>query len=191
MGQPLLPLPAKLFVGMIARDTRLFARCAEDLEKTYGSVDLRSDILPWDHSSYYQAEMGTGLCRMFVFFERLIDPGELSRIKRDTIRREDAFARSGFGETRRTVNLDPGYLTEAKVVLATTKDFPHRIYIGDCIYAESTLHYSRSERSFIPVEHTYPDFRTAYGIGLFGRARERLRSDLQRQGSNFIRRSGS
>jgi hypothetical protein len=190
MGHPLLPLPVKLFVGMISRDTGLFARCAEDLEKTYGSVDLRSDILPWDHSNYYRAEMGTGLCRMFVFFERLIDPGDLSRIKRDTIRQEGAFARSCFGETRRTINIDPGYLTEAKVVLATTKDFPHRIYIGDCIYAESTLHYSRSEQSFIPVEHTYPDFRAAYSIELFGRARERLRSDLQRQGSNLMRRSG-
>jgi len=191
MGQPLHPLPVKLFVGMIARDTGLFRRCAEDLEKTYGSIDLRSEILPWDHSSYYRAEMGTGLYRIFVFFERLIDPGDLSRIKRETIQLEGAFARSGFGETLRTVNLDPGYLTEAKVVLATTKDFPHRIYIGDCIYAESTLHYSRSERSFIPVEHTYPDFRTAYGIELFGKARERLRSDLQRRGSSSLRRSGS
>lgn len=188
MGKPLLPLPVKLFVGMIASDTGLFTRCAEDLEKKYGSIDLQSEIRPWDHSSYYRAEMGTGLYRIFVFFERLIDPGELSRIKREMIQWEGAFARSGFGETLRTVNLDPGYLTEAKVVLATTKDFPHRIYIGDCIYAESTLHYSRTKRSFIAVEHTYPDFRTAYCLELFGKARDRLRSDLQRQEPSFLRR---
>jgi hypothetical protein len=190
MGQPLLPLPAKLFVGMIARDTALFTRCAEALVKTYGPVDLQSDILPWDHSSYYREEIGTGLCRMFVFFERLIDPGDLSGIKRETIRLESALSRNGPEGARRTINLDPGYITEAKVVLATTKDFPHRIYIGDRIYAESTLHYSRSERTFIPVEHTYPDFRTAYSMELFGRARERLRSDLRRLSLNIERRSG-
>lgn len=190
MGQPRLPLPVKLFIGMIASDTGLFARCTEQLMKLYGPVDLQSEILPWDHSNYYREEMGFELKRKFVFFERMIDPGALSGIKRETIRLEAEHSLSGSGSARRTVNLDPGYITEAKIVLATTKDFPHRIYIGDCIYAESTLHYSRTERSFIPIEHTYPDFRTAYSIALFGRARERLRSDLLRQGSNE-RRSGS
>lgn len=189
MGQPLLPLPVKLFVGMIAGDAGLFPLCRERLMTMYGPADLQSDILPWDHSSYYRKEMGTGLCRMFLFFERLFDPGALAGIKLETIRLEGELSRSGPGGARRTVNLDPGYITEAKVVLATTKDFPHRIYIGDRIYAESTLHYSRSERAFIPVEHTYPDFRTPYSIELFGRARELLRSDLQRQGSGSERRS--
>lgn len=189
MGQPLPPLPVKLFVGMIAGDTGLFSLCTERLMTRYGPVDLQSDMLPWDHSSYYREEMGTGLRRMFIFFERLFDPGTLACIKLETISIEGEFSRSGPGEARRTVNLDPGYITEAKVVLATTKDFPHRIYIGDRIYAESTLHYSRSARAFIPLEHTYPDFRTPYSIDLFGRARELLRSDLQKQESESERRS--
>ncbi|MHB8845099.1 MAG: DUF4416 family protein [Nitrospirota bacterium] len=180
-----------MFVGMIAGSAELFSLCTERLVSMYGPVDLQSDVLPWDHSSYYREEMGTGLRRMFIVFERLLDPGALAGIKIETIRLEGELSRSGLGRARRTVNLDPGYITEAKVVLATTKDFPHRVYIGNRIYAESTLHYSRGERAFTPVEHTYPDFRTPSSIALFGRARERLRSDLQKRGSGSERRSVS
>ena len=178
MGTCHAPMPAKLFVGMLSRDAGLFPICVERLTETYGPTDLQSEILPWEYSDYYREEMGTDLRRMFFFFERLIDPGNLPRIKLHTMQLEETLSLRSASASRRTVNLDPGYLTEAKVVLATTKDFSHRIYIGECIYAESTLHYSKKSGSYLAVDHTYPDFRTQSCRDLFNTARERLRAKL-------------
>jgi len=57
----------------------------------------------------------------------------------------------------RPLNLDPGYLTEAKLVLASTKDHAHRIYLGRGIYAEVTLHYQNGR--WQSHDWTYPDFQ--------------------------------
>jgi hypothetical protein len=167
---------------MLSPDPSLFDICAEILCREYGPVDLASEVLPWDNTEYYRDEMGDRIVRKFIFLERLIDPNELSRIKTFTIGIENEFAVQKGTILQRRINLDPGYVTEAKVVLSTTKDFAHRIYIGDSIYAEVTLRYSTSVRRFVPLEHTYPDFRTdAYGT-LFNRARDSLRSALKRTG---------
>jgi len=181
MGKPLAPKPVKLFLGMISRDPALFDECSRLFAREYGSVDIASSTMPWDHSAYYRKEMGTGLLRMFLFFERIADPETLVAAKHHAIRIETSFAEPSLSGIRRTINLDPGYLTEAKVVLATTKDFPHRIYLGNHIYAESTLHYHKDSRSFQPVEHTYPDFRTETSLDLFNKARDLLRSALKAQ----------
>jgi hypothetical protein len=180
MGNFHAPLPVKLFLGMITREPELFTECTRLFAQEYGPVDLVNIVLPWDHSDYYQAEMGSGLLRSFIFFDALVDPGLLSAVKHHAIRIEATYSEPSSAGTRRRINLDPGYLTEAKVVLATTKDFPHRIYIGESIYAESTLHYHKDSRSFQPVEHTYPDFRTEPCLRLFTEARKHLRSRLGR-----------
>ena len=181
MGTLRPPIPAKLFVGMITNEEALFAACTQQLAVRYGPADLQSAALPWDHSDYYRTEMGTGLLRVFVFFERLIDPGALADIKRSTVLMEQGLSRPGTSGAHRRMNLDPGYLTEAKVVLATTKDFPHRIYVGNSVYAESTLHYAKHLRSFQAVGHTYPDFRSDTSLELFNRARDLLRKALAQQ----------
>lgn len=176
MGKLLSPKPVKLFLGMISREPALFTECTRLFAEEFGPVDLVSDVLPWDHSEYYREEMGTGLLRMFIFFGPPADPELLAAVKLHAIRIEASFSDTTAAAVRRRINLDPGYLTEAKVVLATTKDFPHRIYIGKSIYAESTLHYHKDSRSFLPVGHTYPDFRTEYCLQLFNGARDTLRS---------------
>jgi hypothetical protein len=150
--------------------------------RTYGPIDLASEVLPWENTAYYRDEMGDHIVRKFIFFERLIDPNELSRIKAFTIGLESRFAVQKGTIPQRRINLDPGYLTEAKVVLSTTKDFAHRIYIGNSIYAEVTLRYSNSARRFVPFEHTYPDYRTDAYAALFNRARDNLRSALRING---------
>ncbi len=178
MGTPHAPLPVKLFVGMLSADPVLFDSCAEILRARYGPIDRESQILPWDRTEYYREEMGTGLGRKFLFFERLIDPGDLAEIKRftDTVER-DLGIKTG-NAVRRRINLDPGYITEAKVVLASTKDFSHRLYIGSGIYAEVTLQYRSQERAYAPLEHTFPDYRSEAYRALFGEARDRLRTAL-------------
>jgi hypothetical protein len=90
---------------------------------------------------------------------------------------------------RRRINLDPGYLTEAKVVLATTKDYAHRIYLGSGIFAEVALRYKEAAKSFVPLEYTYRDYEAAETIRLMNDARGRLRKRLReaRGGEELLR----
>ncbi|HUI45775.1 MAG TPA: DUF4416 family protein [Nitrospirota bacterium] len=172
------PLPVKLFVGMLSPEPELFKACAEILGSEYGPVEYESDLFSWNNTDYYCDEMGENILRKFLFFERVMDPGKLPSVKHFTIGLEKRFAIFERDSLRRRINIDPGYVTEAKVVLATTKDFAHRLYIGDNLYGEVTLRYSTKERSFIPHEFTYPDFRTDVYLALFNGVRESLRVAL-------------
>jgi len=172
------PIPVKLFVGMISRERSLFDDCAEVLSQEFGPLDLRAPVVPWDQTEYYRQEMGEELLRTFVFFERLLDPEQLAAIKNMTNQLEKRFSLGTKGDRR--INIDPGYITEAKVVLASTKDFSHRVYIGQHIYAEVTLQFREQGRTFIALEHTYPDFRRKDMIELFNGARGSLRSALKK-----------
>ncbi len=171
MGTIKKALPVKIFIGMLSSERTVMADCEEKLVTVYGPVDLRSDIIPWNHSDYYQQEMGDELLRQFIAFERLQSPDTLPEIKRRMIEEENNWRGNGRGAEFRRINLDPGYITEAKVVLATTKDFAHRLYIGDNMYAEVELSYRRELRGFMPLEHTYPDFRLDQTIAWFNKAR--------------------
>jgi hypothetical protein len=173
------PLPVKLFVGMISREPSQFDECTERLSLEFGAVDLRAPTIAWDHTEYYRHEMGTGLLRTFVFFERLLtDPAQLAPIKNMTNLIEKSL--SPASGNYRLINVDPGYITEAKVVLASTKDFSHRIYIGQHIYAEVTLQFREKGRTFVALEHTYPDFRRQDMIELFNGSRSSLRRELKK-----------
>jgi hypothetical protein len=171
------PIPVKLFAGMISREPLLFDECAEVLCSEFGPLDLRGPIVAWDQTDYYREEMGTGLLRTFVFFERLLDPEQLSPVKNLTNLIEKRFSHAASGNRR--INIDPGYITEAKVVLASTKDFSHRVYIGRQIYAEVTLQFREQGRTFVALEHTYPDFRRKDMVVLFNGARGLLRTALK------------
>jgi len=165
---------------MLSPEPALFNACADILCSEYGPVDYQSEIVPWTNSDFYREEMGPGILRKFIFFERLLNPGDLSSIKIEATRIEKSFALQAGNRTRRRINLDPGYVTEAKVVLATTKDYSHRLYIGKGIYAEVTLRYGNKERSFTPFDHTYLDYCSETYITMFNKARELLRNSLQR-----------
>ena len=186
MGTIRSPHPVKLFIGMLSSDAALFDTCTQVISREYGPVDFQSEILPWNKTEYYRDEMGNHIARKFIFLEQLINPGELSRIKVFTNSVEDNLAAREGAVLRRRINLDPGYVDQAKVVLATTKDFAHRIYLSDGIYAEVTLRYSNADRGFIPFDYTYPDYRTeAYGL-LFSRARDSLRTALKKKGKTDL-----
>ena len=182
MGIPRNPIPVKLFVGMLSPEAGLFDICTELLCAEYGPIDHQSEPEQWDATDYYRDEMGCGILRSFIFFERLVDPATLSIVKHFTNRIEAGFTVASGTSVRRRINLDPGYVTEAKVVLASTKDYSHRIYLAEGIYAEVTLHYSTKEKTFLPLEYTYPDFRTKEAMALFRKAREMLRATLRGKG---------
>lgn len=116
-----------------------------------------SEVLPFDDTDYYAEEMGSPLKRQFVSYAELIGPERLAEAKRQTNAIEAEMAEQlPFHEYLRPVNLDPGYLDLGKLVLATTKDRSHRLYVGNGIFAEVTLHFEGG--AFRAWPWTYPDY---------------------------------
>ncbi len=182
MGRIRKTEPVKLFCGLISGDEGLLKRAVALLARAFGEPDALSDVWPFDQTDYYREEMGPDLLRQFVSFGPLIDPGRLAGIKRETNALEQRLAEETAAlEIERPVNIDPGYITPAKLVLATTKDRAHRIYLASGIYAEVTLVYVRG--AWQPLEWTYPDYRTPGYHAFFERVRQRLleqRRDAER-----------
>jgi hypothetical protein len=169
MAKPLPPKPVKLFVGMLTGFPDLIDETREALISHFGAVDSESDRIKFDFTDYYKKEMGSGLVRKFFSFARLIAPDDLAGIKLKTNEIEEDFARRKKAKVARPVNIDPGYLTSAKVVLATTKDYSHRIYLKEGIYAEATLRYFKGAYQSWPW--TYPDYKTPQYLSFFHRLR--------------------
>ena len=159
MGLIRRPKPVQLLVGMLSSISGEFPAARELLERRFGPVELESDRFPFEATNYYDEELGTPIQKQFLVFARLIDPGELAATKCFTNELEQLRARERGTQPSRPVNLDPGYLDAARLVLATTKDRAHRIYLGRGIYAEVTLMYEK--RAWQPLPWTYPDYASA------------------------------
>ena len=172
MSEITQPQPAKLIMGMLSSVRTLFEEVEILLEKKLGKIDVKSDIIPFDFTDYYKKEMGPNILRRFFSFKNSIDPEEISSIKVWTNELEDTYKRNGKYPVHRPVNLDPGYLTRCKLILASTKDFYHRIYLQKGIYAEVTLYYK--ERQYENLPWTYPDYQTAEYKDFFLRVRAKI-----------------
>ncbi|MCX7823530.1 MAG: DUF4416 family protein [Syntrophobacterales bacterium] len=153
MSVPKPPLPAKLFVGLLFSDAKKCREAIMRLHEHFGSIDMVTQPRPFTESSYYDKEMGKPIFRSFLSFERLVSPQTLPEIKLFTNDLETSLAVEGS----RKVNIDPGILSEERLVLATGKNYTHRIYIRDGIYADLTLIYRRG--GYQPLDWTYPDYR--------------------------------
>jgi hypothetical protein len=165
VGQAREHRPVKLIVGVFTAREELLGAVRAELCESYGTVDHVSPIWPFDFTSYYAEEFGENLLRQFLTFAELIDPARLPEIKLFTNSLESQLASQG----KRQANLDPGYVDLSKLVLATTKNHQHRIYLGRGIYAEVTLRFTR--RSFRSWEWTYPDYRTEDYVQFFNEVR--------------------
>ncbi|HOW73614.1 MAG TPA: DUF4416 family protein [Phycisphaerae bacterium] len=177
MGTARSPRPVNLVCGLISNDPDLMNRAVKLLNEYFGATDEVTELWPFDDTDYYALEMGEDLRRQFISFERVVDPVQLAAVKVLTNEMERRIARDcGLPADRRPVNLDPGYLTLSKLVLATTKDFGHRVYLREGIYAESTLHYEHGRWTAWPW--TYPDYAGPRYHEFFDRVRERLRVKL-------------
>lgn len=179
MGTPTPPQPVKLLVALLSADPTLFTTAAVQLQQSYGSVDLASEVFPWSTTDYYREEMGEKLLRKFVTFERLISPEELARLKLETNALELALSSASSPTSARRVNLDPGYLDATKLVLASTKNQAHRLYLSQGIYAEVTLLYHHG--AFHPFVYTYADYRWPETHAFLRRARTRYLKLLRKQ----------
>ncbi len=174
MAKPRPAKPVKLLAGLLGSDPDLLQRARQLLSRRFGPIDLESDHWSFDHTDYYLEEMGPNLLRRFVSFQPLIQPDRLVEIKLETNALEQEIAyQCLLPETRRPVNIDPGYLDLTKLVLATTKDRAHRIYLGHGIYAEVTLQYANGAWQVLPW--TYPDYRRPEYHAFFDRMRQSYR----------------
>jgi hypothetical protein len=167
MGQIKSHPPVKFIFGLIIASPNLLLAVHQRLAERFGRIDFTSESLPFDYTSYYEREMGKGLKRQFMSFETLMAPDELASAKYFSNAVEREFATSETAP--RPINLDPGYVSAAKLVLASTKDHAHRIYLQQGIYAEITLKFYR--KTFRPWECTYPDYRTPAYIDIFNHIR--------------------
>lgn len=174
-GTETTPVPVKLFVGLLTGIESLIPEVRAALEESFGPVDLQSPTLDFDFTDYYREEMGSSLKRVFYAFEHLMDPAELASVKVATGKLEARY-RNGTWPMPRPVNLDPGYLEQGKLVLASTKNFYHRIYLGQGIYAEVTLYFKQGR--FQSLEWTYPDYRSEPYQQFFLQVRARYREQL-------------
>ncbi|MEW6264659.1 MAG: DUF4416 family protein [Thermodesulfobacteriota bacterium] len=146
------PRPVKAIIAFFSADRRRLDEAAVRLEDILSPIDYLSEPIPFDQTDYYTPEMGAPLVKRFLAAENLIDPMELVRIKIQAARLEEMMAVDG----RRTVNLDPGYVSAGQLVLATGKTAAHRLYLGSGVWAELTLIYRSG--SFNPLPWTYPDY---------------------------------
>ncbi len=157
-----LPKPAKLIISMFSSDKCLFSLYKEELIKRFGEVDIESNTQPFNFTDYYEEEFGKNLMQKLFSFSTLIRQDELAEIKIITNGIENNFKneniKNNITHPKRKINLDPGYITLDKYILASTKNGPSRIYLNQGIYAEITLRFIN--KSFVPCEYTYPNYKT-------------------------------
>jgi hypothetical protein len=168
MGSPTPPEKALLFIGTLFFNEDYYVEARQSLERIFGEIVMETPAIRWDFSDYYKDELGEPIYRRFMFFKNLMEQENLSTIKLTTNEVEKNLSSDG----KRNINLDPGYLTPAKIVLASTKDYSHRIYLKDGIYAEVTLIFKKGQ--FIPHINTYKDYQDEKYLRIFMMARKLL-----------------
>jgi Domain of unknown function (DUF4416) len=171
-----LTTPVKLFCGLIYREISTLQSAFKSLIKLFGPIDHESDIYDFDHTDYYQSEIGDRLIRKFISFDKLIHPLKLAEIKLKTIEIEQKLADQIGEEFKRKINIDPGYMELSKIILASTKNYSHRIYLDKGIYAEVTL--MRQYNKFKFLQWTYPDYVNPMALNFFEIMRVRYKVQL-------------
>ena len=166
--------PVLLITAVVSRYDSALEWAQSQLVQAWGPIWRASLVFEFTETSFYEAEMGTGLKKQFFAFTDLVDPGAAPDHKILTNELEIQYAQQHSHAEVRPLNLDPGYISEAKLVLSTTKDRDHRIYLRDGIFAEVTLHYQRT--GWAKARWTYPDYQRADFQEFFTECRTHLRT---------------
>lgn len=169
------PEPVKLIVGIFLKEKTRSIPVANGLMGRFGPADVISPWFRFDQTTYYNDEMGSPLFRRMFSFNRLIDRSAMSEIKHQTMDLEQYHARN----SRRRVNIDPGYISREHVALATGKNFSHRIYVGKGVFMDLTLTYSKG--SFQDLPWTYPDYSQKPMKGYLMNVRRKYVYDLKQK----------
>lgn len=169
------PKPVKLIIAVMAADQKCLSAALDAIVAEFGTTDFVSDVWPFDQTDYYEKQTGYRILKQFVSIEKLIDPGELAQIKHRTneIEQKQAELLHSSGVVwPRPINLDPGIIEPSKLVLASTKNYSHRIYIGEQMYAEVTLIFHKG--NWRPFSYTYPDYKQHAYHEFFSKVRNQL-----------------
>ncbi len=173
MSRLLEPKPVKLFTGVIYGPESSINECIGSLRDGIGEIEYMSGDMPFDYTKYYEEEMGTGLRRIIITYRDLIKREEIAEIKIFTNKLEEVFS---YGN-KRTINIDPGYIAQEHLILATGKGYSHRPYLGKGVYADLTLIYTKDE--FRTLEWTYPDYGSGEMRELFKKLRQEYMNQLK------------
>ncbi|OGL39623.1 MAG: hypothetical protein A2042_08350 [Candidatus Schekmanbacteria bacterium GWA2_38_11] len=175
MGKIKLPAKAKLFFAILYSDETVYSQALKNLTEKFGEMDEEVPPFRFDLTGYYEKEMGVGLEKGFVTAKELVDKSTLAEIKLYTNSIEERYQRE---DGDRRINIDPGYITPSKLVLATTKNYQHRIYLRGGIFAEITLNFKKGHVEFNPW--TYPDYKLKTTTDFFLRVRNKYMKSLRR-----------
>jgi hypothetical protein len=156
----------KIFCGLIYNKEEIYQKAISLLKEKFGKIDIETSAIPFDFTDYYQEEMGKDLKRGFISFISLQSPENSYKWKVLTIAIEKQLSLSGL----RQINIDPGYITLSKVVLFSTKNYYHRIYLGEGVFAEVTLRWHNKQYEIFPW--TYPDYKTDFAKNFFTEMRK-------------------
>jgi hypothetical protein len=173
MSLPQKSGPAKLVVSVLMNGKQFLDPLITRLSSKFGPIDMLSEWFPFDFTTYYEPEMGAPLIRRMLTFDTLIQQTALPEIKAFTNEIELDLAT----DHRRRVNIDPGYLLLERFVLATGKNFTHRIYLGEGIYADLTLLYQQGDFQSLPW--TYPDYSAENMLVFLRKVRDKFKIDLR------------
>lgn len=173
MGKALRHIPVKLIVGLISGKPSQLIAAERSLQKKFGKIDKETPNLDFTYTDYYKEELGSNLKRKFVSFTNLIPLEKTYKLKLCTGKIERKFSRND----RRSVNIDPGYMSLSHLVLFTTKPGSHRIYLSAGIYADLELVYVK--KAFRPLEWTYPDYRSKDYIDFFNSVRDDYHAEVK------------
>jgi len=165
--------PVKFLFAATFRDAELLADAVSTIVSEVGEIDHKSAVFLFDHTQYYAQEMGQNLSKQFMSFRTLRPFEFLVDLKHILIKLEEHYSTAG----NRGVNLDPAYMELGKLVVASTKNFDHRIYLGEGIYGDVQLRYRKG--TFVDNPWTYPDYKSAAANAFFHQVRETYYHQLQ------------
>ena len=180
MGEIVNHKPVMLIAAVISRHESALNWAVEKTTCHWGSLALQSPVFDFTETNFYAKSMGTDLKKQFLAFDNLIDPAELAATKLNSNDWEIEYSTASDQPEQRPLNIDPGYISEAKLVLATTKDRDHRIYLQQGIFAEVTLHFRG--RKWTASRWTYPDYQRSDFQEFFTKCRSMLRDRIRTDG---------
>jgi hypothetical protein len=174
MSKPFEHKPVPFFVGIIASCAEVWEEVRPKLAEI-GAIDFYSDKLRFDDfTDYYRPEMGGELLRFWAAFDAYHPVEKLVDFKLLALELENAYS---TGDNR-SINIDPGYMTEAKVILASFKDFSHRIYLSRSVFADMQLIYRDGRWSAYPW--TFADYKSSVAQAFFCRLRGKYRENIRK-----------
>ena len=147
--------PVQLLAFVLQRGPEWNAELLRKLEETWGAIHYKGKLFAFDKTDYYTPEMGDGLYRGVLSFEKCIPAETIAQEKARSNEFELAFANAG--SEHRCVNVDIGYMDLDKVVLPSYKRGPFKLYAGEGVWLDMLLTYAKGE--FHPTAWAFDDFK--------------------------------